>query len=230
MKKHGSNLIAQVTSAVATLALLSGVMIDKVLFHLPGKDSGLYHERVAAALDLIPYHVGPWMGRDLDDPPAAVALLKPNLIRARAFTNINTGHEITFLLVQCRDARDLIGHYPPVCYRNAGYRALATARRDWQVGDLTVHGTRYDFEATRLGEQTLIGVDNFMVLPEGTTCPDMDGLHAAASDPGKKFFGTAQVQLVSDGQMSEAERDEMVATFVAANRAIIDRIRGGLTL
>ena len=57
---------------------------------------------------------------------------------------------MSFLLVQCRDARDLQGHWPPVCYRGQGWVQSAALPRSWEVQDLQVEGMQYDFLCDRL--------------------------------------------------------------------------------
>jgi hypothetical protein len=159
-------------------------------------------------------------------PAAAFSLLQPNLVLARRYRDINTGHSVTLLLVQCMDARDIIGHYPPVCYPGQGWSELESIPRNWAVEDLSITGTQYRFSTSRPGRAATIVVDNFMVLPGGGFCRDMEGVHLAARDRRKRQWGVAQVQLVSDGGMSTAQRQEAFARLVGAARPLIDQIRG----
>jgi hypothetical protein len=65
-------------------------------------------------------------------------------------------------------------------------------------------------------------IDNFMVLPDGTTCRDMDGLHAAASAPRQRYLGAAQVQVLTDASLSDGQRDDLVRRFVAGSWGLIE--------
>ena len=215
---------------VATLALLGGVTVDRARRDLPTREEERYHAAVRAiAADEIPYNIGPWLGRDTEVPSGAVALLQPNVMVARLYRNISTGQQLTFLLVQCRDARHLLGHYPPVCYPAHGMRPRGAREVDWATEDgQVVTGMRYEYESTRADRDAAIVVDNFMVLPDGTISRDMDGVHRTAQDPARKLLGAAQVQVVTGkADLTDAERDEAVRAFVAACRRTITAIRTG---
>src|SRR5205807_9913884 len=120
--------------------------------------------------------------KDTEVPPAAVALLHPNLVISRHYQNVQTGHGVEFLLIQCSDSRDLLGHYPPRCYPAHGYLQQSETAQDWEVGGLTIHGKRYEFQPSRFQWVGTQVVEDFMVLPDGSTCPDMQGVDAAARD------------------------------------------------
>ena len=220
-------LMANLAPPAATLCLLAGLAADRVLYHLPSGDAETYHKQVLEAADLVPIHIGTWLGTEVPLPQSAVTLLHPNLTLSRRYKDIATGRQVTFVLVQCRDSRDLLGHYPPVCYSNHGYTQLSATPKDWQVDDLLVQGKQYEFSAYRFERSTHISVDDFMILPDGQICRDMDGVQRAAKDRRKQFFGAAQVQVVSDGSFSDAERDEITQMLIRANRPVIDKIRHG---
>lgn len=213
-------------SLACSLLLLAGLTAEKRLYHKPPADAAPFHARVAAAADTAPLIIGHWLGRDAPVPQSAITLLQPNVIISRVFRDLSNGREVTFLLVQCRDARDLLGHFPPVCYVNMGWVMEKVEQRDWEVDGLTLHATRYEMSSTRLDRPSGQVIDNFMVLPGGQTCPDMNGVDAAARDVGRKYFGAAQVQIGTPLTFSETERHEVVRQLVAAHRPLIDAMRG----
>jgi hypothetical protein len=146
---------------------------------------------------------------------------------SKKYTNLQTGQQGTFLLVQCADARDLLGHYPPVCYVSHGFRLVDRSRRDWSVEGLAIQGMAYTFSSTRPDELSSMIIYNFMILPNGHTCRDMDGVYATARDPRKRQFGAAQLQILVDPSMPEDQRDALLLTLVQANRGTIDAILAG---
>lgn len=207
--------------------LLAGIAVDRMLFHLPTGDPGAYHERIREEASRIPYRIGDWVGTDVDVPAVAVALLKPNVLLNRRFQNARTGRRVSLLVVQCGDARDLLGHYPPVCYVTNGWIQRSAVPRDWEISDLTIRGVEYEFAKSSLESSLYIVIDNFMVLPDGTMARDMEAVGSAAEDVRKKIYGAAQIQLVFDGAMPSDEREKALHDLLEANIAILKAILSG---
>ena len=67
-----------------------------------------------------------------------------------------------------------------------------------------------------------------MVLPDGQVCRDMDGVETAAQDYRRKFFGAAQVQIVTDTQWSDADREELFSQLVRAAGPLLREMRSGV--
>ena len=116
----------------------------------------------------------------------------------------------SLLFVHCSDARDLLGHYPPVCYRARGHVLVSSAERDWLAGGTRIEGTRYRIAVDGPLARSEIVVDNFMVLPDGRFGRDMDAVDRVARDPTLRRLGVAEVQVVTDGEMPDHRRDEVV--------------------
>src|SRR5438477_7343006 len=110
------------TPPVLSMGLLAGIVAEQAT-HLKPKDVEPYHDRARAAVDAVPYFIGNWTGKDDDIPAAAQKLLRPNAILSRTYSEIDTSslggrhREASLLIVQCRDSRDMVGHFPPICYR-----------------------------------------------------------------------------------------------------------------
>jgi hypothetical protein len=143
----------------------------------------------------------------------------------RQYRNVMTGRIVTLLLVHCRDARDLAGHYPPVCYPAHGWTQDSAAPHDWSVGDLVIEGTEYHFSFKRPLATRRIVVADFMVLPGGPILRDMQGVRRVADDYTQHFLGAAQIQLLMDAAIPAEERDAIVAELVAGIRPAIDAVR-----
>jgi hypothetical protein len=211
-----------------TLLLLGGIAADQALFRVPAADAAPYHARVQAAASRIPLHIGTWFGKDVPVPPAATKLLKPNVIASRRYEEMRTGKRVDFLLVQCTDTRDILGHYPPVCYVAHGWTQESAEPRDWDVDGLKIPGTVYVFSSNRNGLPARMTVYNFIVLPDGQICRGMGEADAAAQDLRRKFLGAAQVQLVFDGAGHLQANDDVLKLVIGANRNLIDTIRQGM--
>jgi hypothetical protein len=216
--------MTQWTLALLLLGCLASTRA--VLFRIP-VIAETYHHKIAAAVAASPMHFGSWVSFDAPVPEAAMTMLRPNATISRRYTNVETGDAATLLLVQCKDARDLFGHYPPVCYAAHGFRAAQSVARDWQVDGLTIHGMAYTFSSTRLDELTSMIIYDFMILPNGTTCRDMEGVYASARDPRRRKLGAAQLQVLLSATESEERRDAEFLSLVRANRPTIDAILAG---
>lgn len=220
---------AKEAAAVAiSLALLGGASVDRLSL-IPPHDPAPYHQaiRAAAATDAAPLRFGNWVGTDVAVPPEAAQQLHPNVIISRQYTNTLTGRRAGFLLVQCGDVRDLTPHYPPVCYPGRGLTLVATHPKDWSAAGLTVRGTEYQFESNSFQTGTLTIVENFMVLPDGRTCRNMEQVRQQVAMRAR-YFGAAQVQVVLDSETPDAERDRICSEFVAAYAPLLGAIRSGV--
>jgi hypothetical protein len=182
---------------------------------MPVEDTEAHHRRVRdLAATSLASCVGDWLGKDVDSPPSVVALLRPNVLVTRAYTNLRTGETATLLFVHCSDARDLIGHYPPVCYPAHGQETKSSEARDWTVAGVTITGMRYHFDGREGPFGREMVVDNFMVLPNGRYGRDMDMATRVAWDRRLRHFGAAEVQVVTNGEMTDARRDEVFRTLL----------------
>ncbi len=189
---------------VLSVVLLAGAGLDRMTMR-PSRDATAYHARVRAVYEAVPRDLGDWHGTDVPEPAEAIDMLKPNVLLSRYYRDAATGREATFLLVQCSDVRDLITHYPPICYRNQGMSyAVAPAVFNWDVEGLKIEGTEYQFESSTLQNTRLTDVYNFMVLPDGSVFPDMEAVKKYLSLD-SRYFGMAQVQIVFDGVGGTAE-------------------------
>src|ERR1051326_3777057 len=219
MRVQGRHLAFVLASPVLTVSLLAGVVAEQRT-HVKPADVEPYHERARAAIAAVPYTIGSglWTGEDDEVTPAAQKLLRHPAILARTYKenapdSVHGGHrQASLLIVQCRDSRDMVGHYPPICYRAHGMTAEAFGeisdasrglKRDWKVGDLTIPGTEYRFTHREMGELHRTVVYNFFIVPGHGIARDMKDVENAAEDYQQRYYGAAQFQVVFSGAVAE---------------------------
>ena len=210
----------------ASLALVCGAAADRLSLRSP-VDAGPYHRVVREAAAALPLDVGEWVGHDLPVPPEAAAQLHPNVIISRGYVSRATGRHVSVLLVQCWDVRDLVPHYPPICYPGRGLTLTSSAPADWHALGTSVAGTEYQFESNTFETNKLTIVDNFMLLPDGRTCRDMGEVRKQVGLR-TRFFGAAQVQVVFDSDTPADERARACEQFIAAYGPLVRAIGSGV--
>jgi hypothetical protein len=213
---------------VLTLVLLGGLAAETQFRPRPA-DAEPFHKRVSSALRQMPTMIGEWDSREVPIPPAAVALLKPNAYFSRRYTNRNTGRTVDFLLVQCRDARDMGGHYPPVCYPAHGWSPISAKPVEWQVGGKPLPGMEYEFSRIDEAQTFSTVVSNLMILPTGRYVREMSEIRKAAADYLRQFYGAAQIQVVMPAAVPEEERRELVQMLLEANLPMLQTLGSGGT-
>jgi hypothetical protein len=206
---------------IATVVLLAGVGAASLAKPDPA-DADPFHAQVRQAVDAAPLRFGEWTGRDVPLPEAAIDLLRPNALLSRQFTSSQTGESFQWLVVQCRDARDLGGHYPPRCYPANGYSPVSDRPTRWQIAGLELPGTAYRFSHGPVLDESYLDVLHFMVLADGSVVRDMDAVRHAGGDYVTRHYGAAQVQLVTDGTVPAERQRQMLADVVAAHQPIFE--------
>jgi hypothetical protein len=233
--------------------LLLGVWAHQSSYENPGVFDE-YHARCRSAIEQLPTQVGHWMGREVPLPQPALDLLDPNAQRNIRFTDFSpmglTGPDrrISVMIVQCKLARDMQGHYPPRCYPAQGARLLSDEPRNWTLrdayGEMAISGVEYQFlEPDRGGRDLPAGllaaegytlgrrrvVLNFLIVPGVGVVRDMKGVNDAAEDYQQRHRGAAQVQVVFDPSWSlpdRTERDdiavELLSSALPALRVLAD--------
>jgi hypothetical protein len=133
------------------------------------------------------------------------------------------------LMVQCTDSRDMLGHYPPVCYPAHGMLLVKKTPRDWKLDDVTIPGMEYEFQKTTHERQLHMFVYNFMIVPRCGIVRDNDSVIAAAKDFQLRYYGAAQFQVTFQSDTTPQERDEIFATLLGPNVNIIKTLSSGGT-
>jgi hypothetical protein len=177
-----------------------------------------YLARAARAIDAIPYKVGSAVGIDREATPAAVKLLTPNKILERRYVDTRTGAAMVLLIVHCSDVRDMIGHYPPVCYPAHGWHQGRVEPVALEIDEPGASAMRYEFTKTEDVIQQRMTVLDFFVIPgEGATVfPDMKDVERASRSTQAGGLGVAQVQIVTGGDVTPDARDQAVREMLRA--------------
>ena len=232
---------------LASLLLLAGMTTTDKLRTDP-HEADAFHVRAAAAIAHLPRTIesgrNSWYARkDIPLGDDAAALLHVNGYVHRVYVNPRTDRAVELMLVQCRDSRDMQGHYPPVCYRSLGCGiTLPGDAQDWKLGTRVTGGPSVtpvaaDMPSIAGREYTVtwpggkrMTIRNFFVLPNGKIARDMEGVNAAAKDHRELDYGVAQIQLLFDASVSAAERDEIFADLIGSNPDLIAALRGGVSI
>jgi hypothetical protein len=206
------------------VALLCGAVAEKFML-LPPADARVYQERVRKAFASFPTGSGDWVSKDCAIPPAAMKLLRPNSIMSRSYTNVVTGQQCSVLIVDCTDARDLVCHYPPVCYPGQGWKLVSKQPQEWSVKGDKIVGTNYEFSRVAFESGTGILAANSMILPDGSYKADMRGIEEAAANVQQRGYGAAQIQIILDGGMGALEREKIIREMLELHKPLFDAIR-----
>jgi hypothetical protein len=210
-----------------TLLLLGGVWADRHLFHLPPGDPAAFHARVRASAEHLPRRIGDWVGSDVQPPSSAVSMLKPNLLEGIRFEHALTRERVSLMIVQCSDARDMQGHWPPVCYPAHGWTLRGTEKKEIPLEGKTVPVTIYRFTMEALDRYDEILIYSFFARPDGVFENGGSGVLRASENPRMKVFGATQFQVVFEPSMPEARRTEVFQTIVGAMAPLIDVVLDG---
>ncbi|MEI8195142.1 MAG: exosortase-associated EpsI family protein [Phycisphaerae bacterium] len=218
---------AQFLAPALTLAILAGLGLHNLL-RARAADAEPYHQRVRLVAAELPLSFGNWTGHEVEVPEGATALLRPNVMISRSYTNNQNGHNVHFLLVHCGDARSMWGHYPPVCYAGQGWQMVAQTPRHTDVNGLSVPQMEYEFVRNSTGLTQEQVIYDLMLLPDGKIVRDMDSLLGAYKDYTRRFYGAAQMQLVFAADIPPEEREETVREFLTVSRPLMDTILAGV--
>ena len=215
---------------VVSFALLLAILLTRGAGAQAPPGADAYHEEVAAAIERIPYKVGEWVGRDVEVPPAAQQLLRPNKLMQRRYENIVTGRTMNVLIVHCRDSRDLVGHFPPVCYPANGWSAQGVQDSSFSLASGTFPARVYRFNRIVDGVEQRLRVFSFFVVPSGEAeiASDYDALNAASRSRRLTGLGAAQLQLIGGEGFTESERRAVIDEFIRALEPVIRLIGQGV--
>lgn len=218
-----SNRFRPLVAVIVTIALLGGMSLD--VFSRPSaSDSEPFHAQIRQMKDAIPMNVGNWEGTDEPPTAAAIKLLKPNVILHRRYINRTEQEMVGMLLVQTRDARDMLGHYPPVCYPGNGWLAGNDLDYRIEVADLKLNGKVYNFHRRELGGSADLQVVDLILLPNGQSVGSMDAVRKSAADFRFRHYGAAQMQFVFHMAIEPTRRDEIIRELLEPNLPLIRQL------
>jgi hypothetical protein len=157
-----------------------------------------YLRTVSDTIAAIPYRVGSWIGADVEPQRPAIEMLRPNRLLQRRYVSTDGAQVMSLLVVHCGDARDMQGHYPPICYPAQGWVISSRTPIAARVGAVTVPAMVYTVTTLRREQERRMTIINFFVVPsEGEPfTPDMDGVNRASAASARSALGALQVQLI----------------------------------
>jgi hypothetical protein len=196
-----------------------------------------FHARAARAIDSVPLAIPPWMGSEIPMRKEERDLLKPNAYRCieyvdtRAEAITDPSRNVKLMVVECRRANHMVGHYPPNCYPAQGYMEAGERPRDWTIAGQAIEGMEYQYERREQGRIIRTCVYNFMVLPQQGIKRDMKAVYASAEDYQQRYYGAAQFQVLFYGPLADAsardERDGIFAELIAPCVGVIQTLSEG---
>lgn len=195
-----------------------------------GAEAAAHLERVAAVIDAAPYRIGRWIGRDVEPTQAATNLLRPNRILQRTYTDPDDGSWFSVLIVHCRDARDMLGHYPPNCYPASGWAEAGARDVSWEGSGVSAAPARaYEFRRRRGVERDGLVILGLFATPFGATRlgPGLELVDEASRSRVDTAWGVGQVQVITTDAADEAERAEMWAAARTALAPVLDAMTRG---
>ncbi|MDX1565564.1 MAG: exosortase-associated EpsI family protein [Phycisphaeraceae bacterium] len=213
------------------MALLFAAMAWESTTRPTPEDTEPFHAQVRAAAENLPTRIGDWEGRDIPTSDEVVRLLNPNVLYQKRFTHARSGRVVLVLLVHCRDARDIYGHYPPRCYPAQGHEQLSSKQMTWHVAGRELKGMEYEFRT----EGPNLVVANFIVLPatgtpdtEGAIERDMATVRRRAWEYQNRYHGAAQFQVVfRDPRIGPVQRRAIVEQMIEPHWPLIETILAG---
>ena len=190
----------------------------------------VYFSEVQREVEGLPYSIGRWVGQDVDVTPSAIKLLRPNAVLQRRYVDPLTNEYFNLLVVHCGDTRDMLGHYPPVCYPAHGWRmeSKEPAQIERSRGK-NFQGTGYVFErgsGTNLARMLCV---HFFVIPDRETpcVGTRDRLERVSHFAGMAQLGAGQVQILVPGESSPEFQAEVIADVLKALDPIISVVSSG---
>ncbi len=229
---------------IVSILMLIG-MIAEAGTHVQPAVAEPHLARCRAAIEAVPAIVkgasGTWTGQETEIPAPAIQLLHPNEILSRDYVNDETKAMVSLLIVNCKDARYLQGHYPPNCYPAQGkelikYNNQGKAEngeaRTWHLPYTDITGMEYHFAPKSPTDQERV-VYNFFVMPrvpamtvshkelDGVICPDIGSVYTSGEDYQRRYYGAAEFQFVTGTRMTRQERDQAFLDLMGPNEKLI---------
>ena len=182
-----------------------------------------YHEGIADLINEIPVDVGGWIGRQVPLPQSATSLLNPNAIVAHEYYHQDTDVRVTLMIVQCRDARDMGGHYPPVCYPANGWvDAFDGETRLYALGsnDLRIYG----FQRIAGKVEREITIYGLFALPTGVLSTSMREVRQLSANYDYRKYGAAQLQIMIQGDVATEDHPWILKEMYEIARPAIEAV------
>ncbi len=205
--------------AAVAAALLAGLVPLARVMDPPAPETEAYFGRVRDEVRAIPRTVGRYVGSDAEVARAARELLRPNIILQRTYEELGGDGWFSLVVVHCGDARDMFGHYPPICYPNSGWSMRSEEGVTLDApGFGRIPATRYELTWPHDRSRGDMSIVNFFALPSGRSpfAREMDELRRLTRARGVSARGAAQIQVLFPASMGQGEREEILAGLLPA--------------
>ncbi len=190
-------------------------------------DDGAYKGRIAAVLKAAPRFIDRWTGVDAPVPPEAQKMLRPNAVLSRTYSKPDHP-PVHVLIVHCNDARDMIGHYPPICYPSSGWTMTDTPRDlmltiDRQPRPFREY--RFDRLNTAAGGSEAMRIYSSFILPDGVLTCEIDDIHRLSERTAVSVRGVAQVQFITPARIDDDAARAAAESVFDGLRSVFDVMR-----
>lgn len=214
---------------LATAALLVCTLGASFAMRPTTPDVAPYFARVGERIRAMPYSLDSWVGRDEEVVAVARELLKPNEILQRRYTRLEDGQWFDIIVVHCGDVRDMEGHYPPICYKAAGWDVEPGVPVSASVGAQVVPATEYRVTYRHSRAVSPMRIVNFFVMPGDTMryTRDMVALNQIARSSAAAQLGVMQVQVLTPASMDPRTREQLMPAVWAMLEPVIREVVGG---
>ena len=229
-KKGRRDMISSGAYRFVAIIFLAAIAIHRYAIDHGSGGVERYRAEIREAAVRIPRHFGSWVGEEVPVPVQAMAVLKPNVLISRRYTNIETGVVAGLMLVHCGNAHHMAGHFPLRCYPAVGWELRSSAHRDWSAAGLRIGGSEYQFHLDSLagrGEQSIV-VINCLLCANGRVLRDMDGMNKAIAGASGAASGAGQVQVYFDASVPQPQRDAAVEAILGGCKPILTAILASL--
>jgi hypothetical protein len=189
---------------------------------------------IAKAIDDVPFIIGRWYGEVPEQgriPREAQKLLKPNAMLNRVYST--SGATVHVVLVHCGDARDMIGHYPPICYPSAGWMPMPDEPNHDHV--LNVSGVafpvrEYGFKGyLHGGREDTIRIFNAFILPDGVVTREIDDVNRQSERLSVAVEGVAQLQIITQARLPVEEAMSAAEEILSGMTELFGALQVGQT-
>ena len=212
----------RIAPPILALGLLGGMSLE-TLTHVSPERAAPYHENILEVAETIPVDYDGWTGEDTPIQTQAQELLKPNLLISRRYES-ESGSSAMLLIVQSKDARDMGGHYPPICYPRSGWEELESPRDTTiALGNTWVPVREYTYGLSAASDRARRILDFFVLHPVGPV-REQRFVRRQAEDYQLRHYGAAQIQVIIDGPVHVADRERIFRDLLTPWLPVIEAI------
>lgn len=213
-------------AAPLTAIVLAAMAVYSIMSIRPA-GSEAYFRDVRQAIEALPDNIEGYRGVERPALAAAVELLRPNKLLQRRYEHPLTGAAFSVLVVHCGDVRDMMGHYPPICYPSAGW-TMDEASEDSiprsDGGPIPI--TRYRVTRSDGTASLAKVIANTFIVPRADSPLGRDdrALDTVNRTRWSSGLGAAQVQIITDAQLDGSTREQIERAVAEELQGLIDAI------